>query len=181
MAWTAPITFVSNTVLTAAQLNTYLRDNLNETAPAKATTPGYWFVAQGPNSIAERAIEIDIVNAAQESTETSFVDLATIGPQITCTTGTRAIYFVTAQTYNLTSDRATWMGVEVSGASSIEPSKDNALIIDGLTQDQLNTMRATAVYVETGLTPGENTFTCKYYVETGTGHWSHRQLVVMAL
>ena len=181
MAWTAPITFVSNTVLTAAQLNTYLRDNMNETAPAKATTPGYWFISQGPNVIAERAIEIDILNTAQETTETDFADLGTIGPQITCVTGTRAIYFVTAQTYNLTGDRATYMGVEVTGASDIAPDDNNSLIIDGLTQTQLNTMRATAVYVENGLTAGTNTFTCKYKVNEGTGHWSNRQLVVMAL
>lgn len=181
MAWTAPITFVSNTVLTAAQMNTYLRDNFNETAPAKATTPGYHFVSTGPNSIAERAIEIATVNATEQTTETDFSDLATVGPSITCNTGTRAMYFVTASTWNSTSERATWMAVGVTGATEIDPSKDNALVVDGLTQDQLNTFRATAVYVENGLTPGTNTFTCKYLVSTGTGNWKNRQLVVMAL
>lgn len=184
MAWTAPITFVSNTVLTAAQLNTYLRDNLNETAPAKATTPGYHFVSTGPNSIAERAIEIATVTTAQDTTETEFSDLATIGPQITCTTGTRAIYFVTSQCYNLTADRATYMAVAVTGASDIAPDDNNAYITDGLTQPSegpINTFRATAAFVENGLTPGENTFTCKYRVNVGTGRFSNRQLIVMAL
>lgn len=175
------MTFVSNTVLTAAQMNTYVRDNMNCTPPALATTPGYHFVSTGPNSVAERAIEIATVNATEQTTETDFTDLATVGPSITCVTGTRAMYFVTASTWNSTSERATWMAVGVTGASEIDPSKDNALVVDGLTQDQLNTMRATAVYVESGLTPGTNTFTCKYLVSTGTGNWKNRQLVVMAL
>ncbi len=50
MAWTAPITFTSGSVLTAAQLNTYLRDNLNETAPAKFTAAGQLFVSTAANA-----------------------------------------------------------------------------------------------------------------------------------
>lgn len=55
MAWTAPITFV-NGMLPASQLNQMLRDNMNETAPAKATTAGSYFASSGLNSIAEREV-----------------------------------------------------------------------------------------------------------------------------
>jgi hypothetical protein len=55
MAWNAPITFV-NGVLPASQLNQMLRDNMNETAPAKATTFGGYFVSSGVNTIAERHV-----------------------------------------------------------------------------------------------------------------------------
>ena len=37
MAWTAPMTAVSGSVLTAAQWNTNVRDNLLETAPANCS------------------------------------------------------------------------------------------------------------------------------------------------
>lgn len=50
------MTFVSNAVLTAAQLNTHLRDNLLETAPAKATAPGRFIVSTGLNSISEHRL-----------------------------------------------------------------------------------------------------------------------------
>ena len=36
MTWTAPMTAVAGAVYTAAQWNTSIRDNLNETAVAKA-------------------------------------------------------------------------------------------------------------------------------------------------
>jgi hypothetical protein len=52
MAWTAPGTAVGNTLLTAAFWNTHVRDNLLETAPAKATAAGQLFQATAPNAIA---------------------------------------------------------------------------------------------------------------------------------
>jgi hypothetical protein len=54
VTWSAPMTAVANSTFTAAQFNQYVRDNLNETAPAKATSAGSYFVADGVNSIAER-------------------------------------------------------------------------------------------------------------------------------
>ena len=52
MAWTAPRTWVVGEVLTAALLNTHLRDNMLETAPAKAATAGDVFYADDANSLA---------------------------------------------------------------------------------------------------------------------------------
>lgn len=56
MAWTAPRTWVVGEVLTASLLNTHLRDNINETAPAKVTTAGDTVYATGANAIARLAI-----------------------------------------------------------------------------------------------------------------------------
>ena len=58
MAWTAPMTAVANAVFTAAQFNTHVRDNLLETAPAKATTTGGYFVATGTNTIVQRVASV---------------------------------------------------------------------------------------------------------------------------
>lgn len=61
MAWTSPMTAVANTEFTAVQFNTHIRDNLLETAPAKAVNPGSYFAVSGTNSIAERTPAQDII------------------------------------------------------------------------------------------------------------------------
>lgn len=55
MAWSAPATAVANTFLTAAFWNTQVRDNLLETAPAKAAAAGDSFYATAANAIARLA------------------------------------------------------------------------------------------------------------------------------
>ena len=56
MAWSSPRTWVALEVLTAALLNTHLRDNLLETAPAKVTTAGDLVYASGANALARLGI-----------------------------------------------------------------------------------------------------------------------------
>ncbi len=56
MAWTAPRTWVAAETLTAALLNTHVRDNLLEAAPAKVTTKGDLTVATAANSISRLAV-----------------------------------------------------------------------------------------------------------------------------
>ncbi len=56
MAWTAPRPWVAAETLTAALLNTHVRDNLLEAAPAKVTTKGDLTVATAANSISRLAV-----------------------------------------------------------------------------------------------------------------------------
>lgn len=56
MAWSSPRTWVALEVLTAALLNTHLRDNLLETAPAKVTTAGDLVYATGASALSRLAI-----------------------------------------------------------------------------------------------------------------------------
>lgn len=56
MAWSSPRTWVALEVLTAALLNTHLRDNLLEAAPAKVTTAGDLVYATGANALSRLAI-----------------------------------------------------------------------------------------------------------------------------
>lgn len=56
MAWTAPRTWVTGEIVTAAYLNSNVRDNLLETAPAKATAAGDIFVATASNAIKRVAV-----------------------------------------------------------------------------------------------------------------------------
>lgn len=178
MAWVSPMTAVANTPFTAAQFNTHVRDNLLETAPAKATTAGRIMVTTGPNAIAERVIGSDTVITAQTTTSTTWTDLGTIGPQVTLTTGTTAIVILTALMSNNTAGSNAQMSVAVSGASSIAANTDNALIAESSQAGDLYQM--SAAFPITGLTAGTNTFTCKYQVGiSGTGTFQRRRLIVL--
>lgn len=55
MSWTAPRTWVTAEVVTAAMMNIHVRDNLLETAPAKVTTAGDILYATAANAIARLA------------------------------------------------------------------------------------------------------------------------------
>ena len=50
MAWTTPRTWVTGEIVTAALLNTHVRDNLNVTAPAIMTGQGDLIFATGANA-----------------------------------------------------------------------------------------------------------------------------------
>ena len=52
MAWTSPATWSVGQIVTAANLNTHLRDNFKETAPYKAAAQGNVFYATGSTAIA---------------------------------------------------------------------------------------------------------------------------------
>lgn len=173
------MTFSAGSVLTAAQLNTHLRDNINETAPAKATAANRIFVSTGANAIAERAISSEYLSTAQTSTSTSYTDLATVGPDITITTGTAALVAASC-TLSVNSAAANvYMSWAISGASPVAASDDWALQMNSDTSGQ--TIHATSWYMHTGLTGGSQTVTAQYRVTAGTGTWSRRSLIVIGL
>ena len=53
MAWTAPQTWTLGQVVQPSDMNTQVRDNLSETAAAKAATSGYLFRVTGANELEE--------------------------------------------------------------------------------------------------------------------------------
>jgi len=56
MAWTSPRTWVTGEVVTAAIMNTHVRDNLNATAPAVVTTKGDSVWATAANALARLGV-----------------------------------------------------------------------------------------------------------------------------
>lgn len=182
MAWTTPMTATANSAFTAAQFNTHVRDNLLETAPAKASVTGRLIVTTGANSIAERECKQHTVNTSQTTTSSSFTDLSTVGPTVTVTTGTKAICWASAQMANSLANVVTQMSVAVSGASSISADNTRDLYNDGLGAGNANRASVAIMFDDSdGLTAGSNTFTMKYRVNTGTGTFYDRNLIVMAL
>ena len=80
MAWTAPMTAVATAVFTATQFNTYIRDNLLETAPAKATDLSNLFSVISANTLVERTPKEAIVTTPESTASTSYTALVTAGP-----------------------------------------------------------------------------------------------------
>lgn len=173
------MTAVAGTAFSAADFNTHVRDNLLETAPAKATTAGRLMVVDGTNSVTEREIRQVNVATGQGTTSTSFTDLTTVGPSVNVVTGANALVFLTAQMTNSGAGNSAWMSFEVSGASSIGASDARAVVITSHANG--NPYRMTAVVMLNTLTPGTNTFQAKYRCGAGTATFSNRTIQVMAL
>jgi hypothetical protein len=176
------MTAVSGSVYTAAQFNTFVRDNLNETAPAKAATAGSHFAVVGPNEIAERqsegALDVDVGT----TTSTGYGDLdapALAGPAVTAETGTAALVIVHGTMSNSGTGSAR-MAYEVTGASSVAAADNRGVGTFGVAAVTL-IAGTTILHAAGSLTPGTNTFTAKYRVSSGTGTFSARRIAVFPL
>lgn len=179
MAWTAPMTAVAGNAFTAAQFNTHVRDNLLETAPAKATTANGFFVATGANAIVQRLPAGARVDTDETRSSTTYGDLATIGPAVTVTTGTKALVLITAQLINDTAAGHALASFEVSGATSVAAGDGNSVTFEqppATAGQSVTCARARLI----NLTPGSNTFTMKYRaLVAGTASFSRREIVVI--
>lgn len=173
------MTAVAGATFSAAQFNQHVRDNLNETAPAKATAASQVPVSTGANAIAMRSPTSAAVAANETTTSTSYTDLATPGPVVTVTTGTIAIVWFAADIANNTSNSLAKCTVAVSGASTVAASDAWMLSLDGNAAN--NYSRPSMCHVFTGLTAGSNTFTMKYAVGSNTGSFRTRELNVFPL
>lgn len=171
------MTAVSGSVYTAAQFNTFVRDNLNETAPAKATAAGGYFVTTSLNEIAERVGVRQTILTSETTTSTSYTDLSTVGPTVTVTTSNLALVMWGAQMSNDTADLSTRVSVGVTGASTIAESDVRALSFDPSSANGI--FQGSHVVFYDDLTPGSNTFTLKYRVAGGTGTYLRRRLIVL--
>ena len=177
MGWTAPLTAVTNTMLSAGQWNASVRDNLEETTPAVATVGRRIFVTDGDNKIAERDIKDHIVDAKEETTSTSYTDLDTLGPIITIETGQAALVWICSHMSN-TGSTNSLHSYAVSGETTIATDDNKARDVDG--GDGGFGDRCTVTNLD-ATNPGTNIFTSKYKVTGGTGTFQKRRLIVMGL
>lgn len=170
------MTATANTAFTAAQFNTHVRDNLNETAVAKATAAGRYYVSTGANALAERIPSHNFVTTSETTVSTTYVALAT-AQSVTLTTGTLAWVFLTAQCEVNAADQQIFATVVVSGASSVAASDENSLVVTNATTS--DPLRATALVILTGLTAGSNTFTMQFRTSSGTASIRRRSIAVL--
>lgn len=179
MAWSAPMTAVAGSVFTAAQFNQTIRDNLAETAPAKATTPGSHFVTSATNQIAERIPAAAVDTNGGTTTSTSYTDLdspAVAGPSVAVTTGRSALVWVAGSVADSGTGSAR-MAYDVSGATTIAAADNRG--IGSIASAGNSTVIAATVHLHTDLTPGVNTFTAKYRVSASTGTFGSRRIGVI--
>lgn len=187
MAWsdpTANLTFSNAEVVTHTKMN-LIRDDLLETAPAKATTAGGYFVATGSNAIAERLSGSDTdIDTLRTTTSTSYVAL-TNAPAVTVTTGTKALAFIGGAINNDTGGNFAYLSIAVSGATTI----NTAAVLDdyALSYEASNAsdwLQASHHHMFTGataLTAGSNTFTLNARVDGGSGGFIDMYLDVLPL
>lgn len=179
MAWTTPLTAVDNAAFTAAQFNASVRDNLLETTPALSSAAGSIFVSSGTNVIAQRTVSSDTIETQQTTTNTSYTDLATTGPLIVnITTGALALLMYAVYMSNSTTN-ASYVGWEVSGATSVAAADGSSLRFQSGIADQA--LRSSNTRRLTGLTPGTQTITLKYRCSGTTSTFANRHIIVMGL
>lgn len=180
MPWTAPLTFVSGAALTAAQMNTHLRNNFQELAPAHATLAGQFFVADGANKLRSRMIK-NAVTTDEAFLKNTEYSSGPVGPEVTMYTGKHVIaLWAFAGGNDTVDDSAVYGSLIVSGESDIELGDAHSAIYDGQPQD--NNMRNLQMHFfhgDTELTPGENTFSMVYRVREGAGRFFDRELIVI--
>lgn len=179
MVWTPPLTAIAGSVLTAAEWNISVRDNLNMTAPALATQQSTIFVGSGVNSIAERLPAESAVTTSETTTSVTPADLTTPGPTVTATTGPNAIIFFRAGVSNSTAGATAIAGYDTSGATTLASNIARAISSDGLAANSRIRVGTTVFTDE--LTAGVNIFKMQYWVSGGTGTFIHRQISVLPL
>jgi len=177
MAWVTPPTFTSGNVLTAAQMQ-ILTGDLAETAVAKATFTGEYFVAEGANTLGARRVMSDTLDSIATTTNTSYVHSGM--PQVTVTTNSGALVFLFSYIRNDTASQASFYGFQVTGTTTSAASDNAALHAGKFVSDFAFT--ASTVIHKTGLTAGSgNVFTAGVRVTGGTGTWDHRRIAVLPL
>ncbi len=173
MAWTVLPPFTTAT-LTTAQLN-IIRDDIMETAVAKASLPNQYPVATGVNSLAMRRVNSASALATQTTTSNSYT-LAS-GPQVTVTTGTTALVFVFCQLTISADSETAFYAAAVTGDSAITAEDHRAVTVGRFTSEFL--IGATMAVYFTGLTAGSNTFSGMVRVTGGTGTYDNRRIICM--
>jgi hypothetical protein len=171
------MTAVSGSVFTAAQFNTFVRDNLLSCPAALATTPGSFFTTTSSNQLAERFLTTTSVDTNETTTSTSFVDLTTPGPIVSVTTGTTALSFMAFAYSNTATDVQGLSAIDISGATTVGTIGTRTL---RQSSGANITVRGSMFTYHSGLNPGVNNFKMMYEViGSGTGSFSQRVLTVI--
>ncbi len=203
MAWTTPRTWVTGETVTAALMNTHIRDNFRETSPFTVTTAGDISYADAANSMNSRlaigaalthmtstgsapvwrAPATDVDTGSGSHTATSYLNLGhaqwgfASDIEVTVTTGTAALVMFKARLSNDTGGSTTRMSYSVSSATAVDASDTHAISYEsGSAGDQ---SEYGAYDYRTGLTAGSNVFTLEGKVSANTGTIARPEIFVL--
>lgn len=124
----------------------------------------------------------DFIDTAQTRSNTSYGNLTTVGPEVDVTIGPggRALVIITTELAVGTTGNGALMSYAVSGATTRSASDNWAVAFSPATTGAVMFSRAS---LQTGLTPGVNTFTAKYRSVTTSSSvtFQHREIIVWAI
>ncbi|WP_432001240.1 hypothetical protein [Streptomyces sioyaensis] len=177
MAWTAPLTWTPNSPLTAAQLNTHLRDNMLETEAALSTGGGGYFVADGVNSIVERQAAHNETVASSTTTSSTYSNLADgISTSVTVNVGPTCLVVWSVNYQQNTAGAFAMCSIDISGANT-NPASDSFAIYRKLQNyTSYPAQHMQHIWLDS-MNPGSTTFTLKYRaVSGGTATFASRRI-----
>lgn len=122
------------------------------------------------------ANETATVATSQSTSSSTYTNLATVGPSVTLTTGTKALVLISCEIDGASNYKAN-VSYDVSGATTISASDNEASYFSA------SGLPRFAFHSVPTLTAGSNTFTVKYKVESGGGakNFQRRTIFVMNL
>jgi len=203
-AQTSVPTFTAGEILTAANMNISARTGIPVFADTTArdaafggtgektlaegqfayledTNATQYYDGSAWQAVATTNITNDTATVATQQTTTSvtYTDLATSGPAVTVTTGTKVLVIISAgEMRNQNSSGECDMSFAVSGATTTAAADATSVGITSAASNE--TFRPTGAFVIT-VTAGSNTFTAKYRVGGGTGVFANRRISVINL
>lgn len=124
-----------------------------------------------------------VTNTGCSTTSLTYAAPTTAGgtnPTVTLVTGTTAIVDINSTLYNATVSAYTYVSFAVSGATTLASADGNAYYyspLGGTAPDQHTGRRM----IIAGLTAGTNTFTMQYKVNTGSGGFGNRTIIVQGI
>lgn len=201
-AQTTVPTFTAGQVLTAAQLNNSARTGVPVFADTTARDAGFGGTGEkvlaegqlcyledsnivqyydgsvwatvGPSALTTATAT---VTTSQSTTSATYTDLATAGPAVTLTTGTKVLVFTNTEV-STAAGRYVFADFAISGATT-RAATDDTCIKMGTDADSMQSRNGVANLMT--VTAGSNTFTMKYRVNAGTNSFANRTIVVVAL
>lgn len=167
MSWTDPAghVFAAGEIVTAATLNSYVKDDLIDLD--RRTSPAAQYIA-----------------ADEGTTSASYTNLTTAGPAVAVVIGSTGKCLVSMYTtlYNTVAGDLAAMSYALSGATTRAALDIVALSFCPSVAGTAGGSRLGATIPDFGLAAGSTTFTAKYAALTGgTAHFTDRRLVVTPL
>lgn len=178
MAWNTPKTWLAENVLTAAELNQQIRDNLLETEVAKATQAGQLMVSAGNHEVAMRTPVQDDNSATVTTSSTTPTTLGGGTPSVTYEQGGGVIILFAARMRDTQGTGYINCGPEIVGVSGAEASVSRAI------RHQSNPwVRYSGHVLHYDMEPGVQTARLMYWCNSSnsTGEFAFRTITVIPL
>jgi len=142
---------------------------------------GVKWASPAPSAIS--AVASASVLTAENTSSTTYANLATAGPSVTLNTGTEVLITISSILgQGADAGQTIHAGVEVSGASTVSASNNYSLFLNGddFVSSSGNVSLSTTFKLS-GLTAGSNTFTMKYRCSSSSARFENRHITVFAI